>query len=99
MLRTRDLVNNVVRRSNQGMSSCMQAEPGTCSSETHNPFSISCVTDSSVQLVCCYPEDAEALTRSPFIKHITFIGSEEVGRKVCRSIFIQVSMILKRVIR
>ncbi|KAI0931527.1 hypothetical protein AcV5_005005 [Taiwanofungus camphoratus] len=35
-----------------------------------------------VQLVCCYPEDAEALTRSELIKHITFIGSEEVGRKV-----------------
>ncbi|KAH9947117.1 meiotic sister-chromatid recombination aldehyde dehydrogenase [Amylocystis lapponica] len=35
-----------------------------------------------VQLVCCYPEDAEVLTRSPFIKHITFIGSEDVGRKV-----------------
>jgi len=35
-----------------------------------------------VQLVCCYPEDAEALTRSPLIKHITFIGSEEVGRRV-----------------
>ncbi|GBE77417.1 Putative aldehyde dehydrogenase-like protein [Sparassis crispa] len=35
-----------------------------------------------VQLVCCYPEDAEAVTKSPEIKHITFIGSEEVGRKV-----------------
>ncbi|KAF9820013.1 hypothetical protein IEO21_01675 [Rhodonia placenta] len=35
-----------------------------------------------VQLVCCYPNEAEALTRSPMIKHITFIGSEEVGRKV-----------------
>ncbi|KAK0458471.1 meiotic sister-chromatid recombination aldehyde dehydrogenase [Desarmillaria tabescens] len=35
-----------------------------------------------VQLVCCWPEDADALTTSPLIKHITFIGSEEVGRKV-----------------
>ncbi|KAG7086578.1 hypothetical protein E1B28_002524 [Marasmius oreades] len=35
-----------------------------------------------VQLVCCWPEDADALTRSPLIKHITFIGSETVGRKV-----------------
>ncbi|KAI0003729.1 Aldedh-domain-containing protein [Russula compacta] len=35
-----------------------------------------------VQLVCCFPEQAEALTRSPKIKHITFIGSELVGRQV-----------------
>ncbi|EPT03543.1 hypothetical protein FOMPIDRAFT_1022465 [Fomitopsis schrenkii] len=35
-----------------------------------------------VQLVCCYPEDAEAVTKSSVIRHITFIGSEEVGRKV-----------------
>ncbi|KAG5732734.1 putative aldehyde dehydrogenase-like protein [Termitomyces sp. T112] len=35
-----------------------------------------------VQVVCCWPEQAEALTKSPIIKHITFIGSEEVGRKV-----------------
>ncbi len=35
-----------------------------------------------VQLVCCYPEDAHALTRSPEIKHITFIGSEAVGKQV-----------------
>ncbi|KAH8099755.1 meiotic sister-chromatid recombination aldehyde dehydrogenase [Cristinia sonorae] len=33
-----------------------------------------------VQLVCCYPEDAKALTQSPWIRHITFIGSEDVGR-------------------
>ena len=32
--------------------------------------------------MCCYPEDAEALTTSPWLRHITFIGSEEVGRKV-----------------
>ncbi|KAF8232284.1 meiotic sister-chromatid recombination aldehyde dehydrogenase [Tricholoma matsutake] len=35
-----------------------------------------------VQVVCCWPEQADALTRSPDIKHITFIGSEEVGRKI-----------------
>ncbi|EJD03805.1 meiotic sister-chromatid recombination aldehyde dehydrogenase [Fomitiporia mediterranea MF3/22] len=35
-----------------------------------------------VQVVCCWPEEAEALTASPHIRHITFIGSEEVGRKV-----------------
>ncbi|PCH34198.1 meiotic sister-chromatid recombination aldehyde dehydrogenase [Wolfiporia cocos MD-104 SS10] len=35
-----------------------------------------------VQLVCCYPEDADALTKSPAIKHITFIGSEHVGRQI-----------------
>ncbi|KAG6810295.1 hypothetical protein H0H92_012519 [Tricholoma furcatifolium] len=35
-----------------------------------------------VQLVCCWPEQAHALIKSPEIKHITFIGSEAVGRKV-----------------
>ncbi|KAI9462933.1 Aldedh-domain-containing protein [Russula earlei] len=35
-----------------------------------------------VQLVCCFPDQAEGLTRSPKIKHITFIGSELVGRQV-----------------
>ncbi|KAF8340576.1 Aldehyde/histidinol dehydrogenase [Cantharellus anzutake] len=35
-----------------------------------------------VQLVCCLPDDSEVLTTSPDIKHITFIGSETVGRKV-----------------
>jgi acyl-CoA reductase-like NAD-dependent aldehyde dehydrogenase len=38
-----------------------------------------------VQLVVCYPEDAEALTKSPVIKHVTFIGSETVGRKVAQA--------------
>ncbi|EIW85451.1 Aldedh-domain-containing protein [Coniophora puteana RWD-64-598 SS2] len=38
--------------------------------------------EDAVQLVCCWPDQVEALTRSPLIKHITFIGSEEVGRKV-----------------
>ncbi|GLB35450.1 putative aldehyde dehydrogenase family protein [Lyophyllum shimeji] len=38
-----------------------------------------------VQVVCCYPEQADALTKSPLIKHITFIGSEEVGRKIARA--------------
>ncbi|KAM5536033.1 hypothetical protein V8D89_010291 [Ganoderma adspersum] len=37
-----------------------------------------------VQLVCCYPEEASALTKSPFIRHITFIGSERVGRIVAQ---------------
>jgi acyl-CoA reductase-like NAD-dependent aldehyde dehydrogenase len=36
-----------------------------------------------VQLVCCYPDEANALIQSPTIKHITFIGSDTVGRKVC----------------
>ncbi|KAF8506648.1 Aldedh-domain-containing protein [Russula emetica] len=35
-----------------------------------------------VQLVCCFPDQAEGLTRSPKIKHITFIGSERVGRMI-----------------
>jgi len=35
-----------------------------------------------VQLVCCFPDQAEGLTRSPKIKHITFIGSERVGRLI-----------------
>ncbi|PWN50014.1 Aldedh-domain-containing protein [Violaceomyces palustris] len=35
-----------------------------------------------VQLVTCFPEAAESLTKSDQIAHITFIGSEEVGRKV-----------------
>lgn len=35
-----------------------------------------------VQLVTCFPEAAEALTQSPDIAHITFIGSEPVGRLV-----------------
>lgn len=34
------------------------------------------------KLVSCLPDQAEALTRSPKIKHITFIGSERVGRQV-----------------
>jgi len=37
---------------------------------------------SSKQLVCCFPDQAEGLTRSPKIKHITFIGSERVGRQI-----------------
>ncbi|KAF8638823.1 hypothetical protein AX17_001881 [Amanita inopinata Kibby_2008] len=37
-----------------------------------------------VQVVCCYPEQATALIKSPLIKHITFIGSEPVGRIVAR---------------
>ncbi|BGP51561.1 Meiotic Sister-Chromatid recombination aldehyde dehydrogenase [Rhodotorula kratochvilovae] len=35
-----------------------------------------------VQVVVTLPESVEALTGDPRIKHITFIGSEEVGKKV-----------------
>lgn len=35
-----------------------------------------------VQLTVCLPTVAETLTRNPTIKHVTFIGSEPVGRKV-----------------
>ncbi|TFY81526.1 hypothetical protein EWM64_g2488 [Hericium alpestre] len=35
-----------------------------------------------VQLSYCFPDQVETLTRSPLIKHITFIGSEPVGRLV-----------------
>lgn len=38
--------------------------------------------DDIVQLVVCLPDVAETLTRNPTIKHITFIGSEPVGKKV-----------------
>ncbi len=38
-----------------------------------------------IQLVTCWPEAAEALTKSPDISHITFIGSEEVGRLVAQA--------------
>ncbi|TRM62678.1 Aldehyde/histidinol dehydrogenase [Schizophyllum amplum] len=37
-----------------------------------------------IQLVCCYPKNAHVLTRSPVIKHITFIGSETVGRIIAQ---------------
>ncbi|CAD6581237.1 MAG: Meiotic Sister-Chromatid recombination aldehyde dehydrogenase, partial [Tremellales sp. Tagirdzhanova-0007] len=35
-----------------------------------------------VQLVICMPDVAETVTRNRMIRHITFIGSESVGRKV-----------------
>ncbi|BEJ11711.1 hypothetical protein CspHIS471_0201710 [Cutaneotrichosporon sp. HIS471] len=35
-----------------------------------------------VQLAVCLPSVAETLTTNPTIKHVTFIGSEPVGRKV-----------------
>ncbi|CDZ97964.1 Vacuolar H-ATPase V1 sector, subunit G [Phaffia rhodozyma] len=38
-----------------------------------------------VQLVVCYPEEASALTEHALIRHITFIGSEQVGRIVASS--------------
>ncbi|ORX37583.1 putative meiotic recombination-related protein [Kockovaella imperatae] len=36
----------------------------------------------AVELVVCLPEIADTLARNPRVKHITFIGSEPVGRKV-----------------
>lgn len=36
----------------------------------------------AVQLVTCGPDAVEALTRDPRIAHITFIGSDAVGRRV-----------------
>ena len=56
-----------------------------------NLFSIlaeSTLTKCTAQLVACWPEEASALTESPWIKHITFIGSEEVGRKVKMGCFL-----------
>ncbi|GAK66065.1 ALDH-like protein [Moesziomyces antarcticus] len=38
-----------------------------------------------VQLVTCFPEEAEALTQSADIAHLTFIGSEHVGRLVAQA--------------
>ncbi|WVQ77511.1 hypothetical protein IAR50_007197 [Cryptococcus sp. DSM 104548] len=38
-----------------------------------------------VQLVVCLPDVAEKVTRHPLIKHITFIGSEPVGKKVAQA--------------
>lgn len=47
-----------------------------------------------IQVVCCYPEQADALTQSPDIKHITFIGSETVGRKVGRILAVRESFLV-----
>ncbi|EST07995.1 Aldehyde dehydrogenase [Kalmanozyma brasiliensis GHG001] len=38
-----------------------------------------------VQIVTCWPDAAEALTQSAEIAHITFIGSEQVGRMVAQA--------------
>lgn len=38
-----------------------------------------------IQVVVCYPGDAEALTANPAIKHLTFIGSETVAKLVAQS--------------
>lgn len=35
-----------------------------------------------VQLVCCWPQDADYLTAHPHLDHITFIGSRPVAEKV-----------------
>ncbi|WWC73787.1 uncharacterized protein I206_107759 [Kwoniella pini CBS 10737] len=40
------------------------------------------LNDDVVQLVICLPDVAETVTRNKLIKHITFIGSEPVGKKV-----------------
>ncbi|KAK8849768.1 hypothetical protein IAR55_005104 [Kwoniella newhampshirensis] len=38
--------------------------------------------DNAIQLVICLPEVAEKITRNELIRHVTFIGSEPVGKKV-----------------
>jgi acyl-CoA reductase-like NAD-dependent aldehyde dehydrogenase len=38
--------------------------------------------DSLIQLVCCWPQDADYLTCHPGLSHITFIGSRPVAHKV-----------------
>ncbi|CAH2355383.1 putative aldehyde dehydrogenase-like protein [[Candida] railenensis] len=38
-----------------------------------------------VQLICCFPEDADHFTSHPGISHITFIGSKPVAHKVVES--------------
>lgn len=38
-----------------------------------------------VQLVTCFPEHAEAVTRHPRVAHLTFIGSDAVGQKVAQA--------------
>lgn len=38
-----------------------------------------------VQVVCCFPDVADAVTANPRIKHITFIGSESVAALVAKS--------------
>ncbi|WWC65740.1 uncharacterized protein I303_108362 [Kwoniella dejecticola CBS 10117] len=40
------------------------------------------LNDDVVQLVICLPDVAETVTRNKLVKHITFIGSEPVGKKV-----------------
>lgn len=43
------------------------------------------IDENLVQLVCCYPEDADYLTSHPDLSHITFIGSKPVAHKVLQS--------------
>lgn len=43
------------------------------------------IDENLVQLVCCYPEDADYLTSHPNLSHITFIGSKPVAHKVLAS--------------
>lgn len=84
MLRKRVLVHAVVCLGHPEMLASVRARSRACpgmlrlrSTEVKTNLS-----DTDPQLVCCFPEQADALTKSPRIKHITFIGSETVGRKV-----------------
>lgn len=57
--------------SSQFFMSIVQEALGACG---HDP--------NLVQLVCCWPEDADYLTSHSGLSHITFIGSEPVAHKV-----------------
>jgi acyl-CoA reductase-like NAD-dependent aldehyde dehydrogenase len=43
------------------------------------------IDENLVQLVCCFPEDADYLTSHANLSHITFIGSKPVAHKVLQS--------------
>lgn len=43
------------------------------------------IDENLVQLVCCFPEDADHFTSHPGLNHITFIGSKQVAQKVLQS--------------
>lgn len=43
------------------------------------------ISEDLVQLVYCFPEDADYFTSHPGLKHITFIGSKPVAHKVLQS--------------
>lgn len=44
-----------------------------------------------VQVICCFPDQANVLTKSPTIKHITFIGSESVGRIIAQEAIVNLT--------